>query len=224
MPNLKFDMSEPLNLSAAILVVLALSAFAQENTVTGTAMYMERIALPPDAVFEAELQDISRADAKAESLGVYRKENPGNPPFSFSIPYDPARVEPNHRYAVRATVKVGGNLRFTSDRIYPVLTMGNGPKVTEPIRMRGVGSPTPRSFISEPATFAGEGMRLNLFPDHTYYLELDHGGQPVTSAAGPRTRLRRNSSLRAEWKRRTRSAWMTPQCSGTPDLPESSPN
>jgi len=38
------------------------------GSVKGTARYRERMALPPDAVFEATLEDISKADAPAESL------------------------------------------------------------------------------------------------------------------------------------------------------------
>jgi copper homeostasis protein (lipoprotein) len=39
------------------------------GTLEGTAAYRERIALPPDAVFEAVLLDVSRADAPASVLG-----------------------------------------------------------------------------------------------------------------------------------------------------------
>lgn len=43
---------------------------ARAGTLQGTASYRERIALPPDAVFEAELQDVSRADAAGITLCV----------------------------------------------------------------------------------------------------------------------------------------------------------
>lgn len=95
-------------------------------SVDGTATYRERIALPPDAVFEATLEDVSRADAAAIVLGRSRTEQPGNPPFSFSIPYDPTRIQPTHVYAVRAQVTVSGKLMFTTDRRYEVLTQGHG--------------------------------------------------------------------------------------------------
>lgn len=97
--------------------------------VTGIATYRERMALPPDAVFEATLADVSRADAPAEVLGRQRREAPGNPPFAIEIDYDPSRVEASHTYAVRATVRVGGELWFTSDSHHPVLTGGHGDTV-----------------------------------------------------------------------------------------------
>jgi len=92
--------------------------------VTGTATYKERIALPPNAVFEATLEDISNADAKSEVLGRARIEGPGNPPIAFQIAYDPARIEPRRRYVVRARILVGDRLFFTTDQTYPVLTGG----------------------------------------------------------------------------------------------------
>ena len=46
-----------------MFALLAEQAFAQ--VIEGTATYRERMALPPGAVFEATLEDVSRADAPA---------------------------------------------------------------------------------------------------------------------------------------------------------------
>jgi putative lipoprotein len=73
-----------------------------EASLTGTATFRERLALPANAVFEATLEDVSRADAPAEALGSTRTESPGNPPYRFTISYDPTRIDPTHRYAVRS--------------------------------------------------------------------------------------------------------------------------
>ena len=105
--------------------------------VKGTATYRERIALPPDAVFEATLEDVSKADAAAEVIGQARIERPGNPPIRFEITYDPARIISSHRYAVRARILVDGKLFFTTDRSYPVLTGGQGNEVTLLLRRAG---------------------------------------------------------------------------------------
>jgi putative lipoprotein len=102
-------------------------AQALAGTLEGTAAYRERIALPPDAVFEAVLEDVSRADAAAEVLGRARIDPAGQPPFRFQIVYQDAMVRPGHRYAVRATVRHRGRLLFASDRGYPVLAGGNAP-------------------------------------------------------------------------------------------------
>ena len=42
------------------------NAAPSESNLTGTATYRERIALPPGAVFEATLEDVTRADAPAD--------------------------------------------------------------------------------------------------------------------------------------------------------------
>jgi uncharacterized lipoprotein YbaY len=111
------------------------NAAPSEASLTGTATYRERIALPPGAVFEATLEDVSRADAPAEVLGRTRMESPGNPPFKFSIAYDPARIDPSHRYTVRAKVTHEDRLMFTTDTHYPVLSAGQPSHVDMLMRM-----------------------------------------------------------------------------------------
>lgn len=97
-----------------------------QSVVSGRASYRERIALPPDAVFEATLLDVSRADAPAEVLGSVRIERAGPVPIRFEIAYDPARLDARHTYAVRARLLRGEQTLFTTDTVYPVLTRGAG--------------------------------------------------------------------------------------------------
>jgi uncharacterized lipoprotein YbaY/heat shock protein HslJ/uncharacterized lipoprotein NlpE involved in copper resistance len=157
--------------------------------VKGTATYRERIAVPPDAVFEATLEDVSKADAAAEVIGQARMERPGNPPIRFEITYDPARISSSHRYSVRARILVGGKLFFTTDRSYPVLTEGQGNEVALLLRRAGSsgqvgGGVEPLGTL--PATFAGDlpcadcqGIRhhLELFPDQAFFLRVTYLGK-----------------------------------------------
>lgn len=122
-------------LAAVVFVLSAGMAAApatalQKATVTGTATYRERIALPPNAVFEAILEDVSKADAPAAEIGRSRVERPGQPPFRFSIPYDRAQIRSDGAYSVRARVLVDGKLMFTSMQSYPVVSRGAGNTVT----------------------------------------------------------------------------------------------
>lgn len=94
--------------------------------VTGTLMYRERIALRPGSVAEVWLLDTSRADVPAVEIAYQRIEDPGNPPIPFVLDYDPAEIEERMQYTVRATIKHGDRLLFTSDTHYPVLTRGAG--------------------------------------------------------------------------------------------------
>jgi putative lipoprotein len=55
---------------AVLLESIAEQAMAQ--TIQGTATYRERMALPAGAAFEATLEDVSRADAPAETIARQR--------------------------------------------------------------------------------------------------------------------------------------------------------
>jgi putative lipoprotein len=93
--------------------------------VTGTVTYRERIALPPTAMIKVQLVDVSRADAPAIVLGEQVTQAAGRQvPFSFEIPFDPARIEASHTYAVQARIEQDGKLRFISDQHYAVITRG----------------------------------------------------------------------------------------------------
>jgi|APCry1669189034_1035192.scaffolds.fasta_scaffold00946_9 putative lipoprotein len=94
---------------------------ALAGVVTGAVYYLERIALPPDAVLEVLVTEISQADAPAKVLGSTRISPPGQVPIAFEVNYDDSLVQSSHRYAVRATIRVGGALLFSTTQNYPVL-------------------------------------------------------------------------------------------------------
>jgi putative lipoprotein len=94
--------------------------------VTGTLMYRERIVLPPGIVAEVWLLDTSLADASAAEIAYQKINDPGNPPIPFVLEYDPQVISDNRQYSVRATIRHDGQLLFTSDTHYPVLTRGAG--------------------------------------------------------------------------------------------------
>src|SRR6187397_2062657 len=145
------------------------------------------MALPPGAVFEAVLEDVSLADAPAVELGRATTPEPGNPPFNFEIDYDPAAIRPEGTYSVRAQVSVGRKLLFVSDTVNPVLTRGASSEVA--IWMIKVGDtaapPTDKTSaigahgLRLSATFTGtlpctdcaeERIQLNLWPDQVFFL------------------------------------------------------
>lgn len=183
-----------------LLLLLAPDAFGGE-VITGTATFRERIAVPPEAVFEATLEDVSRADVRAEVIGQVRIDSPGNPPIRFEIPYDVARIEPNHTYSVRARIIVDGQLMFVTDRVYPVLTRGAGSTVELLLKKAfgpvprtsrdSSGSTTPETALAArslrlPATFRGdlpcadcEAIRyhLDLWPDQAFHLRREWVGR-----------------------------------------------
>lgn len=89
--------------------------------ITGTATYRERMLLPPGARLEVTLEDVSRADARADTVAQTYVDSLGAPPFEFTITYDQARIVENHRYSVRARILANGALLFHSDTSHAVL-------------------------------------------------------------------------------------------------------
>lgn len=158
------------------------------GTLQGTATYRERIALPADAVFECELQDVSKADAPAVVLGRAKLDPAGYPPYRFEIAYDDASVQAGHRYTVRATVRHQGRLLFTTDTYYPVLDGRNAPLSLLLVSARGGSQQMPAAAAigALPASFEGElpgagspiDWHLDLMPQGSYQLRTTHVGRP----------------------------------------------
>jgi putative lipoprotein len=101
------------------------AANKQMGTLSGTVTYLRRIALPPNAVVEVTLEDISRADAPATVVAQQIIETNGRQaPIDFTLEYDPGAIDPAARYNVRVRITVDGKLAWISDTITPVLTRG----------------------------------------------------------------------------------------------------
>jgi putative lipoprotein len=97
-----------------------------DASVSGTATYQQRIALPDDAVLTVRIEDISRADAPSDVVGEQVIETKGaQVPIPFDVTYDPNKIEENHTYSLRAYIKDGdGKFLFTSDTGVLVITNG----------------------------------------------------------------------------------------------------
>ncbi len=179
--------------STALLAAVVLMQPAHAGTLTGTATIGERIALPTDAVFEAVLIDIARADAPAVVLGRVRLQPAGQSPFRFSIPYRDRDITPEGRYSVRATVRQGERLLFTTDTIHPVLTgepsqplnltlvqVGGGPRLSQ------ISSPVGRL----PASWRGDlpdaggttRWQVDLSSDGAYQLRQTFLNRPAPNS------------------------------------------
>lgn len=122
-------------MACLVLVTVLNMTAARADTLSGTASIRERIALPPGVVFEAVIEDISRAGAPASRLASTVIETPGQPPFAFSIDYDATRLDPRAVYALRATVRLKGRLLFTTDTLTRVLQDGGSQPVQVVLKM-----------------------------------------------------------------------------------------
>ncbi len=114
--------------TGALILAACASATTPAATekVTGTVTYLQRSALPSTAVIEVTLSDVSIQDVAATVLSTQRIEANGQQvPFPYELAYNPAQIIRKHRYAVRATIKDGDKLLFTSTQVNPVITNGN---------------------------------------------------------------------------------------------------
>ncbi len=92
--------------------------------VTGSATYRERISLPPDAVLEVQLVDITEPGPGEKVLHNVTLSPITRVPVFFRIGYDPRRIDPERTYALKARILVAGKLRFLSTSGIRVLTNG----------------------------------------------------------------------------------------------------
>lgn len=99
----------------------------------GELFYLQRSALPPNAVLSVSLQDVSRADAAAVVLARESGPIKGQVPLPFHLHYDPRQVEPGHRYAISARIEADGKVLFSNAAQVPVRLDGTDP---QPLRVR----------------------------------------------------------------------------------------
>jgi putative lipoprotein len=176
-------------LLAAAAFFLAMPSTHAADAITGTAAYRERIALPSNAVFEAMLEDISRSDAKAETIASVRLEGFGQVPVRFEMPYDAARIDQSHRYSVRGRILIDGRLAWTTDQAYPVITGGHPSQVELLLRKTG-GTPRPASGAVQlegaywKLTHLGESAVPAFDPRREPHLILAKDQQRVSGAGG----------------------------------------
>jgi putative lipoprotein len=114
-----------------VLGAIAFSACGPINsdtgTVTGQVTYLERIALPPDAVVGVMLINASLADTQAAVISETNDPTEGGQvPIDFEIIYDVQKINPNNLYKLSASIRNGsGKLLFVTDEPVFVITNDN---------------------------------------------------------------------------------------------------
>lgn len=111
-----------------VLLLLALPAQAGAQTasvVGGTLNYRDRTTLPASAVVTVQIARVEGNRAPEVIAEQRFTTNGAQPPFRFSLPYDPARIDQNATYTVQANIAVSGQARYTSNALVPVITRGN---------------------------------------------------------------------------------------------------
>lgn len=116
---------------ATLATTVALAACASSlpedrtATVTGRAIYSETAVVPPNSSLWIQLLDVSLQDVRAQLISETMIPLEGRrPPIEFRLAYQQEAINPARAYAVRATIKFGERLLFTTTESYAVLTRG----------------------------------------------------------------------------------------------------
>ncbi|MEM1235964.1 MAG: YbaY family lipoprotein, partial [Pseudomonadota bacterium] len=96
-----------------------------QDTISVSVTYREKIALPPDAILEVELLDVSLMDVPATVLTRMRFKQ-DSVPFELELPYDPILIQEGLSYVVAARILSNGQVSFRTTSAYPVLTRDAG--------------------------------------------------------------------------------------------------
>jgi uncharacterized lipoprotein YbaY len=137
--------------------------------VSGNVTYLDRSALPENAVVEVDLIDASRADAPATVLAAYSTTTAGaQPPFPFELAYDPSQISPGALILVQARITVDGQLRYISQTAFPVITNGAPTSGVEVLVSPVVGS-TGQGVLTGTVTYL---ERIALDPAAVIEVEL----------------------------------------------------
>jgi putative lipoprotein len=128
----------------------------------GTITYNERMALPPDAVVDVRLIDATRQDATARVVAEKSIDTDGRQvPIPFELGYDASDIEADHQYVVRAGIRSGDQLLFSTTDAHPVIT-GGSPTRVELVLRRVRTSTDSASGVSGRATVPVENTHWKL--------------------------------------------------------------
>lgn len=103
----------------------AAPAIAPGSTITASVLLHDPMTIGAGAKLDARLIDSGQPDTPLAEKTI---DVSGNPPFNFTLDFDPARVSAARSYEVKA-VLVDGDRRFTAGLATPVLTHGAGTNV-----------------------------------------------------------------------------------------------
>ncbi|PKH21366.1 hypothetical protein CIG19_16300 [Enterobacterales bacterium CwR94] len=125
-----------------------------QPAVTGALWIRQRVALPPDAVVTVTLSDASLADAPSKVLSqrVFRTEGK-QAPFHFTLPYNPADIQPKATILLSAAVTIDDRLAFITDTVQPVVNQGGNKRDLTLVPVPAVAVPTqPGATRTVPST------------------------------------------------------------------------
>lgn len=121
---------------------LVTGSVAQADTqpvIKGTASYLERIAVPPDAVLTVALLDGSANGGASESLSV-QSFALTTVPYAFELRYDPRLIQAEGTYTIKVSIGSAGVTLFQATEPAPALTGQNDAAIDLTLRKLPRGS------------------------------------------------------------------------------------
>ena len=151
-----------------LLAAAAVIARAEEPApaITGHVLGRERIAPPPGAVVRVRLEVFDNPERPPRRVAEVEFPIEGRQvPIPFTLPYDPARIVPDRRYRVTATIRSGDEILFSSRATYAVLTRGAPSRVDIVVEPAGSGARRPRTPTPGGPELAGVPWKLDSLGD-----------------------------------------------------------
>lgn len=166
------------------------SVAEDQASLTGTVVYLQRIALPPDAVVRVRLDEVDRPAASGRTLAEITIPAEGQQvPIPFTLTYAPHQIESDHRYVIHATIQDGnGSVRWTTETPPAVLTEG-APSDDVEVRVvpaarisseQAIGEPAPRALVQTPwrlVRIETPGDAMTPDPDETLTVAFQADGR-----------------------------------------------
>ncbi len=160
-------------LALSIAAARAADGPAKAEAITGRIRCPEGTVLPADAVAHVRLEVAAAPERPAFRVAEIVVPAAGKPVIPFELEYDAARIRPEKRYLVRASVTAGEKLLFASRTPYPVITHGSPLRVeilVEPAGVRRIHA----SVANSEGALGGREWRL-----------AAHGGESGQDPAAP---------------------------------------
>lgn len=160
---------------AAICGLASSVTYAADVTLSGSAFYRERIALPQDAALQVELIDLAKPEAV---LGTATVAPAGQVPIAFALVVDSSKLSTGQACAMQARIEVGDSAWFSSPKPVPV----DPAKTGEPISLLLVQATNKGTEAASGMSLAGTEWRIlelngkGANPEITSSLAFDAGG------------------------------------------------
>ncbi len=146
----------------ATLALLAAPALAHAQqtpaAISGTLNTRDRSAIPANAVVTVQIAEVGTAGQPGQVIAEQRfTTNGAQPPYRYSITYDPSRIDAAKQYTAQANISVNGQPRYSTNTIYRVIT-GGAPVSDVNMNLVGTTRLPPTSAGTLPLLVAGAAL------------------------------------------------------------------